>query len=153
MRALLAGFSAAASALLLAGCGGGNSLTTSGQCAPPSGTQLALVYPAPGATGIPGSFGLVVLGSTAALPSSYQVHVVDNAHQNALLFGNMSAPPNPLPTPNVAPAFSDPVFQASVNPGRTFAAGSTVTVYLNNESGNSYCLATLDLGSFVVRSR
>jgi len=150
MRALPVGFFAAASLLLLADCGG-NSLSTRGQCAPPSGTQTTLVYPAPGATGIPDDFGLVVLGSTAALPPSYQVHVVNNTGQNAVSFGSMSAATDPLPTPNAPPAFASPVYQASVNPGQTFAAGTIVSVYLNEETGSAYCLATLKLGSFSVR--
>jgi len=151
MRALPVGFFAAVSVLLLAACGGGNSLSTRGQCTPPSGTQTTLVYPAPGATGIADDFGLVVLGSTAALPASYQVHVVNNTGQNAVLFGSMSAAPNPLPTPIAPPAFANPVYQASVNPGQTFAAGTIVSVYLNEENGSAYCLATLKLGSFSVR--
>jgi hypothetical protein len=151
MRALPVGFFAAASVLLLADCGGGNSLSTRGQCAPPSGTLTTLVYPAPGATGIPDNFGLVVLGSTAALPSSYQVHVVNSTGQDALLFENVSAAPNPLPTPNAPPTFANPVYQASLNPGQTFVAGTVVSIYLNNESGSGYCLATLKLGSFSVR--
>jgi hypothetical protein len=138
-------------ALLLGGCGGGSGLSNSGACAPPSGVQTVLVYPEPGSTGIPDNFGLVVLGSTAALPPTYQAHVVSSTRQDALLFDGMSAPPNPLPMPNTPPAFANPVYQASLNPSHTFAAGTTITVYLNNETGSSYCLATLNLGSFVVR--
>jgi hypothetical protein len=151
LRAMPVGLFVVSSALLLGGCGGGSGLSNSGACALPNGVQTALVYPAPGATGIPDNFGLVVLGSTAPLPPTYQAHVVNSTRQDALLFDGMSAPPNPLPVPNAPPAFANPVYQASVNPGHTFAAGTTVTVYLNNENGNSYCLATLNLGSFVER--
>jgi hypothetical protein len=152
MRATLVGcYAAAASALWIAGCGGNSSVSTSGSCALPSGTQTALVYPAPGATGIPDNFGLVVLGSTAPLPPTYSVHVVNSTRQNALLFSNVRAAPNPLPVPNAPSPFNNPVYQASVNPGQTFVSGTTVSVYLNNESGSSYCLSTLNLGSFMVR--
>jgi len=152
MRATPFGLFAVASALALAACGGGNSSPgIGGTCEPPSGTRTALVYPAPGSTGIPDNFGLVVLGSTAPLPSSYQVHVVNSTRQDALLFENMSPAPSPLPSPNAAPPFADPVYQASVNPGQTFATGTAVSVYLNNETGSSYCISMLLLGSFVVR--
>jgi hypothetical protein len=148
---LRAGLWAATLLLLLAACGGGDSgFGVSGSCAPPAGTRTALVYPAPGSRGIPDDFGLVILGSTAALPPTYQVHVVSSARQ-ALLFENMSPAPHPLPVPNTPAPFADPVYQSSANPGQTFAAGTTVSVYLNNENGSSYCLATLLLGSFAVR--
>jgi hypothetical protein len=110
-----------------------------------------LVYPASGSVGIPDNFGLVVLGSTSPLPSSYEVHVVNSTDQDALLFGSVAAAPIPLPSPNKPPSFPNPVYQASLNPGQTFVSGTTVSVYLAETQGNTYCLATLLLGSFAVR--
>src|ERR1035441_3025938 len=72
LRAMPVGLFVVSSALLLGGCGGGSGLSNSGACALPNGVQTTLVYPAPGATGIPDNFGLVVLGSTAPLPPTYQ---------------------------------------------------------------------------------
>lgn len=138
----------AAAVLVLAGCNG-NASSNPGPCTPPNGIGTVLVYPAPGATGIPDNFGLVVLGSTAALPASYQVYVVNNSTQNAVAFNTLGSPPNPLPTPNAVPTFSGPVYQSSGNPGATFVAGSSITVYLNNV--NSGCVPTLSLGTFRVQ--
>ncbi len=135
-------------ALLLAGCNG-NSSSNPGPCGPPGGTQTVLVYPAPGSSGIPDNVGLVVLGSTTALPSGFQAYIVNNTTQNSLLFNVVGAAPNPLPTPNAVPSFASPVYQASGNPGVTFVAGSTLTVYLNN--ANSTCVPTTSLGSFRVQ--
>jgi len=143
----MVGFFAAAG-LVLAGCNG-NSTSNPGPCTPPGGAQTVLVYPAPGATGIADNLGLVVLGSTVALPGSYQAFVVNSTTQNSVLFNLLGTPPNPLPTPHALPAFANPVYQASGNPGATFVAGSTIMVYLNNV--NSGCVPTLNLGSFRVQ--
>jgi hypothetical protein len=108
------------------------------------------VYPAPGATAIPDNFGLVVLGSTSALPASYGTYIVNNSTQNSGYFNNVGTAPNPLPTPNALPTFAAPVYQSSGNPsGVTFVAGSSISVYLNNTSSN--CVPTLLLGSFNVK--
>ncbi len=138
----------AVSAALLSGCNGNNNSNPS-PCAPPNGIQTILVYPAPGATGIPDNFGVVVLGSTAGLPSGFQAYVVNDTTQNAVLFNVVGAPPNPLPTPNAVPSFANPVYQASGNPGTAFVAGSTISVYLNNV--NSGCVPSVSLGSFRVQ--
>ena len=135
-------------AIAFAGCSNNNN-NNPGQCSLPSGTQTVLVYPAPGATAIPDNFGLVVLGSTSALPSSYGTYVVNNTTQNAGYFNNVGTPPNPLPTPNALPTFAAPVYQSSGNPGVSFVAGSSISVYLNNTSSN--CVPTLLLGSFTVK--
>jgi hypothetical protein len=107
------------------------------------------VYPAPGATGIPDNFGLVVLGSSSVLPLSYGTYIVNNTTQNAGYFNNLGTAPNPLPTPNALPTFPAPVYQSSGNPGVSFVAGSSLSVYLNNTSSN--CVPTLLLGSFSVK--
>jgi hypothetical protein len=138
----------AISSLLITACNG-TSVTNPPQCRPPSGTTTTLVYPAPSSTGIPDNFGLVVLGSTSALPSGYGASVVNITTSNGILFNQVGVPPNPIPTPNAIPSFANPVYQASGNPGVTFVAGSTIAVYLNNL--NSGCNPTLQLGSFTVQ--
>lgn len=131
----------------LAGCGGGSS-SPPPNCTPPPGTQTVLVYPAPNATGIPDNVGLVVLASTATLPSTFDTWVVDNTTGNGVFFNAVTtSPPSPLPTPNATPTFADPVYQPSGNPGVTFVAGSTITVYLNQ---NANC-TPISLGSFSVQ--
>jgi hypothetical protein len=117
-------------------------------CTPPNGISTVLVYPAPGSTGIPDNLGVVVLGSTAALPSGFQAVLANNTTGNTVTFNLVGTPPNRLPTPNTLPAFANPVYQSSGNPGVTFVAGSTISVYLNNV--NSSCVPTTSLGSFRV---
>jgi len=135
-------------AIAIAGCSSSNN-NNAGQCSLPSGTKTVLVYPAPGATGIPDNFGLVVLGSSSVLPLSYGTYIVNNTTQNAGYFNNLGTAPNPLPTPNALPTFPAPVYQSSGNPGVSFVAGSSLSVYLNNTSSN--CVPTLLLGSFSVK--
>ena len=147
MRATMIGFFAG-TALLLAGCNSGSSSNPS-PCTPPNGISTVLVYPAPGSTGTPDNLGVVVLGSTAALPSGFQAVLANNTTGNTVTFNLVGTAPNPLPTPNTLPAFAKPVYQSSGNPGVTFVTGSTISVYLNNV--NSGCVPTTSLGSFRVQ--
>lgn len=145
MRGMLLGV---ATAVALAGCNS-NSTSNPSPCTPPAGTQTVLVYPAPNSTGIPDNVGLVVLGSTSALPASYQAYVVNTTTQNAVTFNLVGTPPSPIPAPNAVPSFANPVYQASGNPGAVFVPGSTINVYLNNV--NSGCVPSTSIGSFRVQ--
>lgn len=136
------------SILLLSGCNTGSS-STQGQCNPPNGISTVLVYPAPNSTGIPDNLGVVVLGSSGVLPASYSAYLVNNTTGNALFYNSLGTPPTPLPTPDAVPPFPNPSYAASGNPGVTFVAGSTLSVYLND--ANSNCVPTLLLGSFRVQ--
>jgi hypothetical protein len=80
------------------------------------------------------------------LPSGFQAFVANNTTGNTLVFNLVGTPPNPLPTPNAIPAFANPVYQSSGNPGATFVSGSTISVYLND--ANSGCVPATSLGSF-----
>ena len=138
-------------AVVVAGCNSGATSGTSSPCGFPVGTSSVLVYPAPGATGIPDNVSVIVLGSTAALPGAYGTLLVNNSSQNSVFFNQVAAAPNPLPLPNAIPSFANPVYQSSGNPqgSVTFVAGSSVSVYLNNTSGA--CTPTLLLGTFTVQ--
>jgi hypothetical protein len=126
-----------------------NVVTNPPQCKPPSGVQTVLVYPAPNATAIPDNLPLVVLGSTSALPSGYQALIVNISTQNGYYYNPVSIAPSPIPTPYATPAFANPIYQSSVNPGVTWVSGSTIAVYLNNS--NSGCNPSYQLGSFTVQ--
>ena len=137
-------------AALAAGCNNNTYNNTPGQCNPNSGVSVAMVYPAPNSTGIPDNFSYVVLGSSSALPNNFAVAIANNTTGNGLFaFNGVGAPPSPIPTPFATPAFANPVYQASGNPGISFVAGSQLTVYFNNLTSN--CVATLNLGSFRVQ--
>jgi len=141
----------AAAAVLAAGCGGGGSTGSGGpaSCTLPSGTQTVLVYPAPGATGIPDNVPQVVLGSTTALPSGFSAYLVNTTTQIAFAFDNVGTAPVPIPTPNATPSFANPVYQNSANSGVTFSAGNSISVYVDNVNGG--CVIPTSLGSFTVQ--
>ncbi len=148
MRTTWVGLSIAL-ALVLAGCNGNGSNSIS-QCTPPNGIGTVLVYPAPNASGVPDNFGVVVLASTAPLPPSFQVYVVNNSTQNSVLFNILGTAPNPLPSPNAPATFANPVYQSSGAPaGTSFVPGSSISVYLNDSGSN--CNPSLSLGTFRVQ--
>ncbi len=117
-------------------------------CSPPAGVQSELVYPAPGSTAIPDTFGQIIIGSTAALPSSWDVAVVTARSSNGLLGGTFQNATPPFPTPNATPSFSNPVYQSSSFSGLTFQ-GEVVQVYLNNTAQN--CTPLGPIGSFTTQ--
>ena len=137
-----------AAAVLAAGCGGSNP-SNPPSCSLPAGTTTVLVYPAPGSTGIPDNFGAVVLGSSKALPLSFDAFVVNNTTNNGVYYNTLGTGPNPLPSPAATPSFANPVYQASGNPGVTWFGGSSLTVYVNDTGSN--CVPTQSLGSFHVQ--
>jgi hypothetical protein len=117
-------------------------------CSPPAGTQSALVYPAPGATAVPDNVGQIIIGSTAALPSSWNVVVTTAIHPTGVGGGTFQTATPPFPTPNATPSFSNPQYQSSSFAGATFP-GEVVTVFLNDTSTN--CTPAGPLGSFTTQ--
>lgn len=143
-------FAVMAAALVLAACNNSNpSLgpTPGPTCVLPSGTQSALVYPAPNATAVPDTFGQVIIGSTAALPSTWDVALVATAFP--AVYGNpfQTATP-PFPTPNATPSFANPVYQKSDFAGNA-PTKVVYSVYLNDKSSN--CTPYGPIGQFVTQ--
>lgn len=129
---------ALAAAMGLSACGGGGSTNPPAPgptCSPPSGTQTALVYPAPNATGVPDQLGQVVIGASPALPSSWNVVLVRASTGGSLGGGNFTAAPQPLPTPNATPPFANPVYQSS-SFGNSVFGGLVLQVFLNDTASN-----------------
>jgi hypothetical protein len=140
----------AAVAVSLAACNYGNSTNPPAPgptCVPPSGTTSALVYPAPGSTAIPDSFGQIIIGSTAALPASWNVVVTTAISPSGVPGGNVASVTPPFPTPNATPSFPSPVYQSSSFSGDTFP-GEVVSVFLNDTSTN--CTPAGPIGSFTT---
>lgn len=119
-------------------------------CAPPSGTQVALVYPAPSATGVNDSNGQIVIGSSPALPTgtatdNWDLVIVDSVYPGGTAMpGALTTTTPPFPTPNATPPFANPTYQTQAF-GSPFAAGQTVTVYINNLATSC---APLQIGQF-----
>ena len=133
-------------AAVLASCGpSGNAAPPT--CVAPAGVQAALVYPAPGATGIPDTFSQVAIATQGALPATFDVAIV--ASSNVVLFGSVLPAASPLPSPAATPPFGGPTYLTSTNPGVTFASGTTLTAQLNDL--NSSCTPGTVLGTFTVQ--
>lgn len=144
-------FALFACAVSLAACGGGSNNTPPAPgptCSPPSGTQFALVYPAPNATAVPDAFGQIIIGTSPALPSSWNVVVATAISPNGVGGGTVQTAATPLPTPNATPSFANPVYQSSSFSGGTFP-GEVVSVFLNNTSSN--CTPLGPVGSFTTQ--
>ncbi|MDB5071920.1 MAG: hypothetical protein JWM87_3031 [Candidatus Eremiobacteraeota bacterium] len=139
---------AAAIAVVVSGCNASPpaefSLPT--PCTIPAGTQTSLIYPAPNTIGVPGNFGLIVLGSSNALPPDFRAYVVDATASVAQTYGLVAPAPSPLPTPNAPSTFPNTVYQASANASVTWPAGHTLTVFVDATN----CAPTQLVGSFTI---
>ena len=151
-RLLFPSILALAAIVSLAACNSNNNTPPAPgpTCSPPPGVQSALVYPAPGSTAIPDAFGQVIIGSTAALPSSWDVVLttaLSPSSVGGVHGGTFQSASPPFPTPNATPSFSNPVYQSSSFSG-TFP-GEVVQVYLNDTSSN--CTPAGPIGSFTTQ--
>jgi len=126
-----------------AGCGGGGS---PGLCGAPKG-QVALVYPAPGSTGIPDGFPGIVLGSTNGLGPSYDAVLQQAGTVLQVPQGRVALAPTPLPSPYLLPAFPNPIYQISAA-RIVLLSGAKYQVYLNDS--NSNC-GLSSIGSFTAQ--
>jgi hypothetical protein len=114
-------------------------------CGAPTG-QVALAYPAPGATGIPDNFAGIVFASTNGLTSSYQAVVVPAGSSQGTQLAPIASAPSPLPSPYATPSFTNPVYQESASDGYILPAATQISVYLNDL--NSNCQPEKLLGTF-----
>lgn len=148
MNKFLAWIAVAGAACALAACNSGNSNSTPGPCGTPPGVaQTVLVYPAPGATGVPDSIGNIIVGSTSAIPNTWGLTVINALAQGGNGAAFISAP-TPFPTPNQTPGFANPVYQSSSVAGLV-TAGSTIAVFFNNLGSN--CLPSTQIGTFTTQ--
>ncbi len=141
---------ALASAAALAACGGGGSTFPNPpavQCTYPTGTQVALAYPAPGATAVPDNVGQIVVASSPALPNTWQVVLQVG---NALGYESVlnPIPQSSVPTPYATPGFANATYESSGLSG-SLPSATTITVLLNDEG--SSCNTYPSIGSFTTR--
>jgi hypothetical protein len=150
MKRVISRLSVVALACVLAACNNSNNspFVTPTPCPTPSGDTTVLVYPAPGATNVSGTFGQVIIASTTALPSNYDVIVTDalNPAPGGVLGGDFTAASPPFPSPNTTPSFGNPQYQSSSFSGITFASGQVVTVFINDQHAS--CTPVGPVGSF-----
>ena len=150
MKRLLPWLTVAVAAFVLAACNSSNPnvLPTPGPTCSPGNIQTQLIYPAPGATGIPDAFGQVIVASSPSpLPTSWNVVVVTAISPSGVSGNTFQPATPPFPTPNATPSFSSPQYQSSAF-GQNFP-GEVVTVFLNNTA--STCTPVGPLGSFTTQ--
>jgi hypothetical protein len=117
---------------VLVACGGGadpNSPIATATCGPPPPSappSLFLVYPMPGATGVPDDIGIVVVAGVAG---TSQDSVTLSSAGGSVPVGAFTAAPSPLPTPHVTPgAQFGPGVAYSAVPVPTLSPATTYTV-------------------------
>ena len=135
----------------LAACSSNNNTPTVNPNLPCGGVSgpVALVYPAPGSTGIPDNFQGVVFGSQTTLTANYQAFVVPAGSSTGTYLNFVAPAPNPLPSPNATPSFANPIYQESSSGGLILPAATQIGVYLND--ANSNCVPSALLGTFTTQ--
>lgn len=114
-------------------CGGGSSSATPAACGAPN---LTMVYPAPGATGIPANLPGIVFATTSGLNASSEALVVPAGSSQFLAFAVVAPAPASLPAPNALPGYANPVYQESAANGIILPAATPISVYYNDLSSN-----------------
>jgi hypothetical protein len=129
--------------------GGGNS-----PCYPPPGVQDALIYPAPGATGIPDNIGEIIFASSALNGLfGFNARLIDETgggtQVNFETFSGWNQAT--VPQPAATPPFSNPAYDQSINAGigtgSSFPPGHLITV----ELAGPRCNPPIAYGSFTVQ--
>ena len=93
----------------------------------------------PNSTGIPANFAGVVFGSSQGLGGNYQALLQPTTlpFGSFIGLGTVVTAPSPLPSPYLAPSFSNPVYQISSNAGNPpLTAATQYQVYLNDLGTN-----------------
>ena len=100
----------------------------------PNSQTIAMVYPAPGATGVPDNLAGIVIAAQGTLDSGSNTVVVPAGNVGSISFSYLSSPPSPLPTPNATPGFTNAQYSFS-SATQTLAASTTINAYYNDTSG------------------
>jgi hypothetical protein len=118
-------------------------------CTLPTGTQVALAYPAPGASGVPDSPGQIVIAATPALPNSWQI-VLQYPNGSVGVEGVLNTiSPSSIPTPFATPGFANPTYESGGLVGPIASGPTTISVLLNNQS--SSCNGFPQIASFTTQ--
>jgi hypothetical protein len=142
-------------AVAFAACGGGSpgitNPTPGPTCAP--GTTVQMIYPIPGATGVPDAPQQIVFAVGTALPTTWNAYLSNSSSGN----GTAGGYTNPLqtitasqvPSPSATPSFANPVYQSVTLGGSLTPPTTTWYVWINNYTGN--CTPLGPLGSFTTQ--
>jgi hypothetical protein len=144
----------AACAIALAACNSNNPYTYTPPSPGPTcspGESVQMVYPIPGATGVPDSPQQLVFAVASPLPNNWNAFLnnADSYSNGAYTVAGMQTiAASQVPSPAASPAIAKPVYQSIVLTNG-FSSGVTVYVWLNNAS--STCTPLGPLGSFTTQ--
>jgi hypothetical protein len=154
LRNLFAVSALAMCAVAFAACGGGSpgltNPTPGPTCSP--GTTVQMIYPIPGATGVPDAPQQIVFAVGTALPSIWNAYLSNasngNGTVNGYTVGVQTITKSQVPAPSATPSFANAIYQSVTLQGSLNAA-TTWYVWINNTSGN--CTPLGPLGSFTTQ--
>lgn len=121
-------------------------------CSP--GENVQMVYPIPGATGVPDNPQQIVFAVASPLPSSWNVFLNSTNSYAATAYSGYTAAgfetisASQVPAPSATPSISNPVYQ-SVTLISGFPADATRYVWVNN--GATSCTPLGPVGSFTTQ--
>ena len=122
-------------ALGLAACGSFNGSVPTppnpSTCVLPTGVQTQLLYPIPGATGVPDAPQQVVFAISTPLPNWGAAVQPPSPNQGVYGFAFQTITAGQVPTPSATPSFANAIYVSSTLPG-ALPAASLIGVYLNN---------------------
>lgn len=152
LRNLFVASALAMCAVAFAACGGGSpgitNPTPGPTCSP--GTTVQMIYPIPGATGVPDAPQQIVFAVGTALSSNWDVYLAPNSNGNAGGYTNpLETITSGIPSPSATPSFANPVYQSVTVPSLAPPSGATWYVWINNTAGN--CTPMGPLGSFTIQ--
>lgn len=151
---LLFGSIILAAAAALAACSSGPTYTapTPGPTCSP-GTTVQMIYPIPGATGVPDAPQQIAFAVASPLPNSWNLflNVTDTlgatGYQGFTGAGFETIAAGQVPSPSATPSFSNATYQ-SVTLGGALASKTTYWVWINNQATN--CTPNGPVGSFTT---
>ena len=156
LRNLFAVSALATCAVAFAACGGGGNTITNPTpgptCSP--GTTVQMIYPIPGATGVPDSPQQIAFAVGTALPSTWDAYISNSSTGNGTA-GGYTVPlqtitAGQVPSPSATPSFANPIYQSVTLQGSLAPpTGTTWYVWINNTAGN--CTPLGPLGSFTIQ--
>jgi hypothetical protein len=141
-------------AVAFAACGGGgndNVTPTPGPTCSP-GTTVQMIYPIPGATGVPDAPQQIVFAVGTALNSNWDAYLANNSAGNNGGYTNpvQTITASQVPSPSATPSFANPVYQSiTLNGSLAPPSGTTWYVWINNTAGN--CTPMGPVGSFTIQ--
>jgi hypothetical protein len=152
LRNLFVGFGFALCALAFAACGGSGTTvvatpTLGPTCSP--GETVQMVYPIPGATGVPDNPQQFVFVVSTPLPTyNAYFNSANTLNGSVATYARMNTiTPAQVPSPAASPAIPNPVYQSVTLP-YGFNSGVTIYVWVNDTSSD--CAPLGPLGSFTT---